>query len=114
MDRYNRVVRDPLKHANLWGGILLPLGLVIYGLAILSTGHATVFGVDLLGGSLDVYGADATQVALAWLALAAALHCHLAWGRLPGSWSLGKALALVLYLLAVALYLAAVVRVALR
>lgn len=113
MDRYNRVVRDPLKHANLWGGILLPLCLVIYGLAILGTGHATVFGAGL-GGSLDVYGADATQVALAWLALAAALHCHLAWGRLPGSWSLGKVLAAVLYPFAVVLYLVVVVRLALR
>lgn len=97
---------DDLSHAPAGGGVkrwLLGLGLALlpfgYGLQCLQSGHARFFGTR--GTHLELQGASATSLAVAYLALGVFLHSHYFWGLHPRlhPWSpLLKLLSLLVFL----------------
>ena len=110
---YTPAAGERTRHVRLFAGIFLPLFITGYGLWILATAHASVWGCDVYG-SINVYGTDAVLVGITWLMSAAAMHCHLAWGRMPGTWRIAKPLAVLLYIAAVVAYLTVVLRLWMR
>lgn len=61
-------------------GIGLALIPVIYGVHCLLSGHATLFGHR---GDMEVTGATATSLAIAYISVGVFIHAHWFWGLLP-------------------------------
>jgi len=64
------------------GGVIAPILLSIYGISVLTTGHATLRS-RRFGGSLELWDFDAQLWGVALLAGALALHAMLFWRDHP-------------------------------
>lgn len=75
---------------TMWlGGVVLASLPVIYGVYCLCTGHAILPGRGGLGRAgpiLDVYGAAANALAIAYIALGVLAHVHWFWESQPRLW----------------------------
>ena len=72
------------------GGVIIPAGLVVYGIVCFVTGHGELPGQF---GSMTLTGTDAMALATAITSIGVFLHCHYFWGNIfhLGAWAtLGK------------------------
>ena len=79
---------DSFAHAPSGGrlkqwlaGAVLPLFILAYGIACLTSGETEIFG---RGGHAVARGAAATSLAVAYIALGLFLHFHFFWGLASG------------------------------
>jgi hypothetical protein len=79
---------ESLAHAPSGGRLkmwLLGVGLALipiyYGIRCLQSGHATFFGTR--GARLELTGAEATAMAIAYIAVGVFIHAHWFWGLHP-------------------------------
>jgi hypothetical protein len=87
-------MNQPLKHINVWGGILIPVLIAAYGLWCIITRRAGLPAGPGAGvsGSWTVIGRDAVVMGVGWLMAAWALHAHFFWCRLPRLWPIAEVL----------------------
>ena len=61
-----------------FGGVIVPVGFVAYGVYCLITGSAALTGEYL---TQQLHGTQARALAIAYLGLGLFLHCHYYWGN---------------------------------
>ena len=77
------------RHVCFWRGVLAPTALGVYGIVCLVTSKAHLPGLPGYGGRFEVVelsGAQAYAMGVAWLGLGLALHAHFFWGRIEPWW----------------------------
>ncbi len=80
-----------------FGGVIVPIALVVYGMACIMTQHAVV-GHQM---PLELYGMRAVAAGTACLSLGLFLHCHFFWGNIYHllAWAvLGKIISMVAFI----------------
>jgi hypothetical protein len=83
-------MNEPLKHINIWAGIVIPVLIAAYGLRCIITRTAALPADP--HGWLRLLGRDAMAMGLGWLMAAWALHAHFVWCRLPRLWPIAQVL----------------------